>query len=150
MEKTFYFKNLPIAPKKLRFLLPEVKKISPVNSLDYLEYLTKKGAKILKKAIKNAIDTAKSSLKINENELKFKTLAVDEGRKLKRYRPGGRGIVKPIIRRFSHLKIVLATKDTVVKRDSGSLTKDKKIKRTNVQKINKQKIEKKLKIRKNK
>jgi Ribosomal protein L22 len=91
MEKTFYFKNLPISPKKLRFLLPKLKKISPVSSLEYLEYLPKKGAKILKKAVKNAIDAAKSSLKINENELKFKTLAVDEGRKLKPYRPGGRG-----------------------------------------------------------
>jgi len=34
-------------------------------------------------------------------------LAVDEGRKLKRFRPGGRGTVKPIVRRFSHLTIVL-------------------------------------------
>jgi len=141
MEKTFYFKNLPISPKKLRFLLPELKKISPVSSLEYLEYLPKKGAKILKKAVKNAIDAAKSSLKINENELKFKTLAVDEGRKLKRYRPGGRGTVKPIVRRFAHLKIVLVAKEDEIKQKEKPLVEKNKKKE--------EKVEKKLKIKKN-
>jgi len=141
MEKTFYFKNLPISPKKLRFLLPKLKKISPVSSLEYLEYLPKKGAKILKKAVKNAIDAAKSSLKINENELKFKTLAVDEGRKLKRYRPGGRGTVKPIVRRFAHLKIVLAAKEDEIKQKEKPLVEKNKKKE--------EKAEKKLKIKKN-
>jgi large subunit ribosomal protein L22 len=141
MKKTFYFKNLPISPKKLRFLLEELKKISPVSSLEYLEYLPKKGAKILKKAVKNAIDGVKSSLKINENELKFKTLAVDEGRKLKRYRPGGRGTVKPIVRRFAHLKIVLATKEDEIKQKEKPLVEKNKKKE--------EKVEKKLKIKKN-
>jgi large subunit ribosomal protein L22 len=111
MEKKFVFKNLPISPKKLRFLLPPLRKISPVGALDYLFYMPKKGAKILRKAIKSAIDAVKSSLKIEENKLKFKTLAVDEGRKLKRFRPGGRGTVKPIVRRFSHLTIVLTDEE---------------------------------------
>ena len=141
MEKTFYFKNLPISPKKLRFLLPELKKMSPFASLDYLEYLPKKGAKILKKAIKNAIEAAKLSLKINENELKFKTLAVDEGRKLKRYRPGGRGTAKPIVRRFAHLKIVLAAKEDEIKQKEKPLVEKNKKKE--------EKVEKKLKIKKN-
>jgi large subunit ribosomal protein L22 len=111
MEKKFVFKNLPISPKKLRFLLPPLRKISPVGALDYLFYMPKKGAKILRKAIKSAIDAVKSSVKIEENKLKFKTLAVDEGRKLKRFRPGGRGTVKPIVRRFSHLTIVLTDEE---------------------------------------
>jgi len=111
MEKKFVFKNLPISPKKLRFLLPPLRKISPVGALDYLFYMPKKGARILRKAVKSAIDAVKSSLKIEENKLKFKTLAVNEGRKLKRFRPGGRGTVKPIVRRFSHLTIVLTDEE---------------------------------------
>jgi large subunit ribosomal protein L22 len=111
MEKKFVFKNLPISPKKLRFLLPPLRKISPVGALDYLFYMPKKGARILRKAIKSAIDAVKSSLKIEENKLKFKTLAVNEGKKLKRFRPGGRGTVKPIVRRFSHLTIVLTDEE---------------------------------------
>jgi len=139
MEKVFYFENLPISPKKLRFLLPELKKMSPVSSLEYLEYWPKKGAKILQKAVKAAIEAAKSSLKIGENELKFKTLAIDQGRKLKRYRSGGRGTVKPIARRFAHLKIVLTTKNDELKQKE-----EKKVEK----KVKKEKTKKTLEIRK--
>jgi len=121
MEKKIVFKNLPISPKKLRFLLPSLRKISPAKSLDYLFYMPKKGAKILRKAIKSAIDSVKSSLKIEENKLKFKALAVDEGRKLKRFRPGGRGTVKPVVHRFSHLTIVLTDEE----KESQKKTKDR-------------------------
>jgi len=49
MEKKFVFKNLPISPKKLRFLLPPLRKISPVGALDYLFYMPKKGGQNIKK-----------------------------------------------------------------------------------------------------
>ncbi|MFN4212563.1 MAG: 50S ribosomal protein L22 [Microgenomates group bacterium] len=107
MEIATYIKNIKISPKKLRFLLPEIKKLKPAEALDCLLYTPKKGAKIFYKAIKSAIDNAKNVLKIREDLLRFKLLTVEEGGRLKRYRPGGRGTVKPIVRRMSHIKIIL-------------------------------------------
>jgi len=107
MEFKAYIKNVKISPKKLRFFLPAIKKLTPKESLDYLYYMPNKAAKILYKAIKTAIDNAKNISKTREDLLKFKLLAVEEGLKLKRYRPGGRGTVKPFERRYSHIKIVL-------------------------------------------
>lgn len=107
MESTTVIKNVRISPKKLRFLLPEIKKLSPKEALVYLLYTPKKGAKILYQAVKSAISNAKNYLKIDEDKLKFKVIAVDEGLKLKRYQPGGRGTVKPYKKRFSHIKITL-------------------------------------------
>jgi large subunit ribosomal protein L22 len=107
MEFKAYIKNVKISPKKLRFFLPAIKKLTPKESLDYLFYMPNKAAKILYKAIKSAIDNAKNISKTREGLLKFKLLAVEEGLKLKRYRPGGRGTVKPFERRYSHIKIVL-------------------------------------------
>ena len=107
MEFKAYIKNVKISPKKLRFFLPAIKKLTPKESLDYLFYMPNKAAKILYKAIKTAIDNAKNISKTREDLLKFKLLAVEEGLKLKRYRPGGRGTVKPFERRYSHIKIVL-------------------------------------------
>jgi large subunit ribosomal protein L22 len=107
MEFKAYIKNVKISPKKLRFFLPAIKKLTPKESLDYLFYVPNKAAKILYKAIKSAIDNAKNISKTREDLLKFKLLAVEEGLKLKRYRPGGRGTVKPFERRYSHIKIVL-------------------------------------------
>ncbi|MCS6956339.1 MAG: uL22 family ribosomal protein [Patescibacteria group bacterium] len=118
-ESTTYLKNLIISPKKLRFYLKAIKKLSPKEALDYLFYGKQKATKILYQAIKSAIANAKQTLKIDENLLKFKVLAVDEGIKLKRYRPGSRGTVKPILKRRSHIKIVL-TKDLIKKTDFNS------------------------------
>lgn len=124
MESKTVIKNLRISPKKLRFLLGEIKKLKPHQALDYLYYTPKKGAKILYQVIKSAINNAKNYLKVEENLLKFKFLAVDEGIKLKRYHPGGRGTIKPYKRRFSHVKVVLVKED---KEDKEKESKDKKI-----------------------
>ncbi len=107
MESRTYIKNLKTSPKKLRFLLPAVKKLKPVDALDYLLYTPKKTAKIYYKAIKSAITNVKKVLNVDENNLEFSLLTIEEGQKLKRFRSGGRGGVKPFVRRFSHMKIIL-------------------------------------------
>jgi hypothetical protein len=80
--------------------------MDPYKALDHLYYTPKKSAKALYKAIKSAIDNAKNISQDVEN-LKFKKLLVEEGRKLKRYRAGGRGTAKPILRRYAHIQVVL-------------------------------------------
>ncbi len=107
MESKTYLKNIAISPKKLRFYLKAVKKLTPVEAMEKLFYGSQKATKILYQALKSAIANAKQTLKIDENLLKFKVLTIEEGQKLKRYRPGSRGMVKPIIKRRSHIKIVL-------------------------------------------
>lgn len=112
MESKTYLKNLKMSPKKLRFFLPELKKKKPVAALDYLFYAPQKAAKILYFALKSALTNAKNTLKVPEDLLEWKVLTVEEGQKLKRYKPGGRGTAKPFKIRFSHVKIVLGTKQT--------------------------------------
>jgi len=107
MESQTYIKNLRISPKKLRFLIDDVKKLKADESLKYLLYTNKKGAALLYDAIKSAINNAKNSLKVSGDVLKFKALIIEEGQKLKRYRPGGKGGIKPFKKRFAHIKIIL-------------------------------------------
>ncbi len=107
MESTVYFKNVHITPKKLRFLLNDVKRMKPVQALDHLFYSPKKGAQLLYKAIKSAVDNAKYTLKTSEDLLQFKLLCVEQGNQMKRYRPGGRGTAKQYVKKRSHIKIVL-------------------------------------------
>jgi len=111
MESNTYIKNIKLSPRKLRFLLPGIKKLSPVASLDYLLYSPQKGAKFFYKAIHSAIDNAKNTLKANPDLLQFKTLTIEEGNVLKRYNPGGRGTAKPFKRRMAHIKITLTAKE---------------------------------------
>ena len=110
METKAYFINLPVSPKKARFYLPAIKKLKPIDSLDYLFYERTDAAGILYKAIKSAIGNARQLLKVEDNLLNFKLLTVEQGQKLKRFRPGSRGNAKPINRRMSHIKIILEAK----------------------------------------
>lgn len=110
METKAYFVNLPVSPKKARFYLPAIKKLKPAESLEFLMYENTDAAAILYKAIKSAISSARQILKVEDNLLNFKLLSVEQGQKLKRYRPGSRGNAKPINRRMSHIKIILEAK----------------------------------------
>lgn len=139
MESKAYFINLPVSPKKVRFYLPAIKKLKPIDSLDYLFYERTDAAGILYKAIKSAISNARQLLKVEDNLLNFKLLTIEQGQKLKRFRPGSRGNAKPINRRMSHIKIILEASKGPVK-TVESVKSAKLVKKTEAPKL---KIEKK-------
>ncbi len=116
MDAKAYFRNIHISPKKLRFLLPEVKKMSPAAAVDFLNYTPKSGAKILRKALNSVMSTARNSLKVGDDLLEFKLLTIEEGQKIKRFRAGSKGAAKPIKRRYAHIKIILTAKEGATKK----------------------------------
>lgn len=111
MESVTYLKNIRIAPKKLRFFTESIKKVSPVQATNILLYSPEKPAQVFYKSIKSAINNAKQTLKVSDDLLQFKTLLVEEGQKMRRYRPGGRGTARMIKKKYSHIKIVLTAKE---------------------------------------
>ena len=142
METKAYFINLPVSPKKARFYLPAIKKLKPIDSLDFLMYERTDAAIILYKAIKSAISSARQILKVEDNLLNFKLLTVEQGQKLKRYRPGSRGNAKPINRRMSHIKIILEVRndkklEPEVKKEVKKIVSNIKTQKSNIKKTNK-------------
>lgn len=112
MEASAYIKNVAISPKKIRFLLKDVKRMAPAQALHHLRYTNKIPAKHLFKAIQSALTNAKNTLNTSEDLLQFRVLKVEEGRKLKRFRPGGRGMAKPYVHKYSHIKVVIGMRET--------------------------------------
>jgi len=111
-------------PKKLRILLDDVKKMSPVKAMDHLMYSPKKSANILYKVIKSAVDNAKATLQIDAHLLEFKLLKVDQGHSLRRYNPGSRGSAKPYRKQFAH--IFVAVGPTKANESKLSIQKEEK------------------------
>lgn len=111
MESLTYIKYNRISPKKLRFILDNVKKFTPEQAIVRLEYSPLRTSKLLAKALGSALANASAALKIDKNLLQFKTLLVEEGPQLKRMRPGSRGMGRMFKRRSSHIKIVLVGKE---------------------------------------
>lgn len=103
MEYTHIQKNIHTTPRKLRLVADMVRKMSPGQALEVLEFTNRAAATPLYKAIKTALSN------VGKDDIAFKTIEINEGYKLKRYRPGtaGRGRGRPYKRRMSHIKIVL-------------------------------------------
>ncbi|MFH0773174.1 MAG: uL22 family ribosomal protein [bacterium] len=110
MEAKASVTDVHSTPKKLRTLLEDVKKMSPVKAMDHLMYSPKKSANILYKVIKSAVDNAKATLQIDAHLLEFKILKVDQGHALRRYNPGSRGNAKPYRKQFAHINVVVGLK----------------------------------------
>jgi len=77
-------KNIQISPRKLRLLVDEVRKLSPVEALARVKFINTKAARILVKALTNIIADAKNNFNLDTNSLKFDTIKADEALKIKR------------------------------------------------------------------
>lgn len=107
MESLTYFKDIKETPKKLRLYLNLIKKMSPQEALDYLLYTPHKQGRIYYKVLHSAIANATNTLKVSPDVLEFKLFTIEEGHVIRRYESGSRGTVKPVKKRFSHIKIIL-------------------------------------------
>ena len=77
-------KNIQISPRKIRLLVDEVRKLSPVEALNRVKFVNTKSARVLTQALKNIIADAKNNFNLDTNSLKFDTIKADEALKIKR------------------------------------------------------------------
>lgn len=109
MEAMHIQKYIHISPRKLRLVADMVRNVSPLKALDLLAFSYKAAGEDLAKAIKTALGNAKQ-LGLDQNQVIFKSIEVNESMKMKRFRAGTRGRAKPYRRKMSHIKIVLSEK----------------------------------------
>lgn len=104
MEFITIQKNLQNSPRKLRLVADMVRKMDPYQALDTLQFTSNAAANPLLKAIKTVLANAG-----RKEGLSFKSIEINEGLKMKRYRVGtaGRGRGRPYKKRLSHIKIIL-------------------------------------------
>lgn len=104
-------KNLPVTPKKMRFLMEAVKDLDPQEAVVKLGYLNHSAAPHLQKTIKQAIANATHNFKLQPDKLKFKEILVNQAsmRYAKRWRAAARGRAKPYAKRSTHLTVKLET-----------------------------------------
>lgn len=99
-------KFVKITPRKLRLVADIARKMEVRQALEVLPYLNKRGAKSILKVIKTAVANAVQA-GISETDLKFKSIQIAQGPKLKRFRPVSKGRAHGYVRRMSHIRIIL-------------------------------------------
>ncbi len=112
MEVKAVAKNIRVSPRKLRPLVNTVRGKTVDEALTVLKFAPTPKARAVAKLVKSAASNAENNFEM-ASELKIVRISVDEGPTVKRYRPRARGRVNPILRRSSHITVVVAEEEKV-------------------------------------
>ena len=100
-------KYVRVAPRKARLVANEVRDKSYPEAQALLAYTNKRAAKLVGEVLKSAAANAEHNLDADADELKVKTIKVDEGPTIKRYRARAMGRATMIRKRTSHIMVEL-------------------------------------------
>jgi large subunit ribosomal protein L22 len=100
------------SPRKANQVLGMIRGRSVEYAADLLAFSPKRVARTINKTLKSAVSNAINlEGKIEVDDLMVKTAIVGDGPTMKRFRPRAQGRAFPILKRMSHITIVVATKD---------------------------------------
>jgi large subunit ribosomal protein L22 len=77
------------------------------EALEVLALLPHRAATPVSKTIKSALANAEENYSLDAEDMVVAEIMIDEGPRLRRARFGARGRYKPIIKRLSHITVVL-------------------------------------------
>lgn len=118
-------KFVRISPRKIRVVADMVKNLSPQDAIENLSLVRKKASEPLAKTIRSAVSNAEKK-GANPSELKINEIQITEGPRLKRGLPVSRGRYHPILKRMSHIRVIVETNLKAQSSKSKAKTKSNK------------------------
>jgi large subunit ribosomal protein L22 len=107
MEVRSIYKYARISPFKVREVTREIQGLPVSAALDVLAFTPKKAAFLINKTLKSAIANAENNANLKADGLVVKEAVVGEGPTFKRMKTRARGSGSQILKRTSHIRIVL-------------------------------------------
>ena len=108
MEARAKQKYLRISPRKMRIVADVIRGKNAQEALTTLHFLPQKAARMIERTLQSAVANLFDQHDgVDETAIIVKTIMVDEGPVLKRFQPVSRGRAHPILKRQSHLTIVV-------------------------------------------
>ena len=96
-----------ISPFKVRLVAREISGKKADEAIALLRFLPQRGARVLRKVLESAVANAEQRSQIDVDDLFIKGIQVDGGPVLRRYMPRAMGRVNRILKRSSHITMVL-------------------------------------------
>lgn len=96
------------SPQKARLVADQIRGLPVAKALEILTFSPKKAAVLVKKVVDSAIANAEHNEGADIDELKVAKVFVDEGPVMKRIMPRAKGRADRIIKRTSHITVVVA------------------------------------------
>ena len=100
-------KGIGASPKRLKPILDSVRGKRVEDALHTLRFLSSPWAVQVSKVVKAAMANAENNYMLNADDLRIVEIYSGDGPRLKRFRARARGRAAPIIKRTSHLTVVV-------------------------------------------
>lgn len=122
MEAKAQARYVRVTPQKARRVVNEIRNKAALEAADILRFAPQAVATDVRKVLLSAMANAKVKAELagetfNEADLLVLETFVDEGPTMKRFRPRAQGRAGRILKRTSHITVVVGTKDDKKKGD---------------------------------
>jgi large subunit ribosomal protein L22 len=107
MEAKAILRTARISPQKARLVADQVRGMPAARALALLKYSDKKAAHLIYKVLWSALANAENNEGADADDLKVASIFVDEGPALKRFAARAKGRGTRIIKRTSHITVVV-------------------------------------------
>jgi len=107
MEAKAGTKHIRIAPRKVRIVVDLIRGKNVGEAFAILKYTPKVASEVLEKILKSAVANAEHNYDMNADKLYVAAAYVDQGPTLKRIHPRSRGQAFKILKRTSHVTLVV-------------------------------------------
>ena len=103
-------KHVRISPRKVKIVIDLIRGKKAEDALAILEFTPKAASPVVKKLLESAIANAENNLNLNRDELYVAEVYANQGPTYKRYWARSHGRADVILKRTSHITIVLDRK----------------------------------------
>jgi large subunit ribosomal protein L22 len=110
MEARAVSKYVRVSPQKTRLVADMVRGKKVDEALILLRFTPKKSGRLITKVLRSAMANAENTNAGDLENLYIKTIQVDQGPRLKRFRPRAMGRATRIIKPSSHITVILDEK----------------------------------------
>ncbi|MDY6064882.1 MAG: 50S ribosomal protein L22 [Finegoldia sp.] len=100
-----------ISPLKVHFTCKEIRGKQVDEALAILKFTPKKGARILEKVLNSAIANAEHNYGLDRENLFVAQAYANDAPTMKRWRPKAKGMAYPILKRSSHIGVVVEERE---------------------------------------
>lgn len=104
-------KFLSISAQKVRLVIDVVRGKDANTALEVLRFMPQRAAQPVSKLLASAVANAEENFGVSRDDLYVEKIFADEGPTRKWRRFGARGRFKPILRRSSHVTVVLRARE---------------------------------------
>lgn len=111
MEVRAIARHIRMSPRKVRLVGNAIKGKSVREAMASLQLVPNKAADEIAKAVKSAAANAENNYNLATEDLYVAQVLADEGRSLRRWRARARGRAAPLVKRSSHITVVVKERE---------------------------------------